>query len=419
MIVRNLFRPKAQAVAQTLTLPELVEAMGFANSSGQAVTAEKAKNIATAYRCINVLGDDLAKMPLQVFTSRGPGQIERVQPSGRTENLAWLLEVSPNRFMTPFIFKKTLMQWLITYGNAYAWTPTLTAGMRREIHILAANTTRPVYDLYGNLWYQAAMPDGKMINIPDVEILHLKINSIDGITGRSVISYARESLGRQIGAYQVQGKFYDNGFTPTTIMQTDGALSADARKKIRDEYIKASSESGVVVLDSKMLKVDMITMKPVDMQFLQSIEATDLEIANFFGVPLYKLNQGKQAYNSNEQQNLDYLSTTLDPYLVQFEQGARLRWLSQAEQDITYLRFNRDALLRTDAKTRADMLNTRIMSGQLTLNEARGIEDQGAEPGGDIRLIPGNMAVIEPDGSVRMLGGSGAGSSGGGANNAK
>ena len=417
MIIRNLFKPRA-AVQQTYTLPELVEAMGFANSSGHAVTAEKAKNIATAYRCINVLSDDLSKMPLQVFSSTGPGQIERLQPSGRRENLAWLLEVSPNRYMTPFIFKKTLMQWLITYGNAYAWTPSLAAGQRREIFILAANTTSPEYDPQGNVWYRAVLPNGAIINIPDVEILHLKINSIDGITGRSVISYARESLGRQMGAYEVQGKFYDNGFNPTGIIWTAGDVNAEARGKIRDSYVKASSESGLVVFDPKITKFDAITMKPVDMQFLQSIEATDLEIANFFGVPLYKLNQGKQAYNSNEQQNLDYLSTTLDPYLVQFEQAARLRWLTQSEQDTTYLRFNRDALLRTDAKTRAETTDKRILGGQLTLNEGRQIEDQPALPGGDIRLIPGNYAVIEPDGTVRMLGGSGAVPTGG-AQNAK
>jgi HK97 family phage portal protein len=112
-------------------------------------------------------------------------------------------------------------------------------------------------------------------------------------------------------------------------------------------------------------------------------------------VPLYKLNQGKQSYQSNEQQNLDYLNTTLDPYLVQWEQAAALKWLTEAEQNSMYFRFNRDALLRTDAKTRGETLEKAIFSGRLTPNEARQIEDLSAYTGGDDHYIPANMMPVE------------------------
>jgi HK97 family phage portal protein len=162
----------------------------------------------------------------------------------------------------------------------------------------------------------------------------------------------------------------------------------------------SSNAYRLAVMDAKISKFEVITMKPVDAQFLESINATDMQIANFFGMPAYKLNMGKQSYESNEQQDLDYLKTTLDPYLVQWEQAAALRWLSEAEQNYTYFRFNRDVILRTDAKTRTGILKDKIQSGQMTPNEARQIEDMPAYEGGDAHYIPANMAMVGADGTL-------------------
>ncbi len=377
-----------------------VDFLDLPTLSGQHVTAETSRNIATAYRCINVLSDDVAKLPLQTFMSRIPGQIERVKPSNRLQNISWLLEVSPNRWMTPLVFKKLAIMNLVTHGAAYIWQPPRAAGRRNELFLLPSSVTTPYFDLQGNLWYQVRMPNKSPENYPDVEVLALLINSVDGITGRSVISYARETLGRQLANYATQNKISGKGLNPSGIAWLAGELDAEARKKFKKIYEEAMKESGIAIFDPKVTKFEPITMKPVDAQFLESIQENDVEVANFFGVPLYKLNQGKQSYQSNEQQNLDYLNTTLDPYLVQWEQAAALKWLSEEEQNFIYFRFNRDALLRTDAKTRTETLEKRIFSGQLSPNEARQIEDMSAYAGGDARYIPANMGVVQSDGTL-------------------
>ncbi len=177
------------------------------------------------------------------------------------------------------------------------------------------------------------------------------------------------------------------------------------RKSYSEQMTGAENAYRLAVMDQKITKFEPITMKPVDAQFLESIQENDTEIANFFGVPLYKLNQGKQSYQSNEQQNLDYLNTTLDPYLVQWEQAAALRWLTEDEQNTMYFRFNRDALLRTDAKTRSETIEKRIFSGQLSPNEGRQIEDLPAYEGGDAYYIPANMGRLAQDGGIMVGGG--------------
>ena len=380
--------PPGAAPIMVEGLPPLI------TKSGQVVTPETAKNIATAYRCGNIISDDIAKMPLQQFTRKGD-QVNQIAPDPVTRNMAYLLQVAPNRYMTPFIFKKTMVNWLLFWGNALAWQPP---GSMRELYILPTNFTYPTFDRQGDLWYMTLLPDGTHLAIPSVEVLHLMINSNNGYWGRSILQYARESMGRQLGAYEAQNLVYSQGLNAAGIVWVNGELSGDARKKMRSEYEGIMSGSGnagrLAIFDNKIEKFESVSMKASDMQFLESIAATDAEIANFFGVPLYKLNQGKQSYNSNEQQQLDYLSTSLDPYLVQWEEGARLKWLSEKDQRSIYFKFIRESILRMDSKTRAELHQIKINSGQESPNEARETDDLSGYAGGEKRYMAANIVEI-------------------------
>jgi len=397
MILEALFsRLRARnAAVQPGMLMATDSLINYSTTSGQTVTEESAKKLATAYRCGNIISDDVAKMPFQMYQKRG-GTITRVGVDGVLRNLAYLCEIQPNRWLSPFLFKKALTLWMIYWGNAYIWMPV---SRNREMYILPSNSCEPVFDENNDRWYEVTFTDGDKQYIPDVEVLHLMINSSDGIIGKSVLRYAKETLGRQLGAHETEDKFYDQGLNPAGIIWMAGDINKEAREKVREAYEESMSGSSnahrLAILDQKVTKFEPITMKATDMQFLESMQLTDVDIANYFGMPLHKINMGKQAYNSNEQQNLDYLNTTLDPFLVQWEQGAVIKWLTVQEQVYTYFRFNRDVLLRTDAKSRGEYLEKKVFSGQLTPNEARAIEDMSAYEGGDRYYIPANMVTIK------------------------
>lgn len=402
MIIRNLIQnaPATPAPIVPATYPEYVRSFGAYTTAGKTVSAETAKTLATAYRCGNILSDDIARLPFQVFQKRGRS-IVQVDPNPVTRDTAYLIEIQPNRWMNPFVLKKTVMLWLIYYGNAYIWTPPSNY---REMFILAADKTRPVFDQDGNIWYQSTFPNGEEKMLAGVDVLHLMINSTDGLSGKSVLTYARETMGRQLGAHETQNLVYSQGLNPSAALYVAGDLNKEAREVVKQAYLSAIQGSkgsgGVAVFDNTVTKFEAISMKPVDAQFLETIQATDAEIANFFGMPLHKINMGKQSYESNTQQQQDYIDTTLDPYLVQWEQAARLKWLPLEEQTNTYFRFVREALLRMNAKERAEYLKNQILSGQLSPNEARQINDQSAYEGGDSYYIPANMAQVGPGGSL-------------------
>jgi HK97 family phage portal protein len=363
------------------------------------VDEDGAKKVATAYRCGNTIADDIAMMPLQQFNSFR-GNVQRIYPDATTRNTAYLLERQPNRWMAPLIWKRTIVNWLIWWGNAYVWTPP---SIWPEMFILNSGLTAPKFDENGNKWYATRFPDGSEGLLPDVEVAHLMINSKNGLYGISVLEYARETFGRQLAAHETQDSIAGDGLKPTAalwVKNNGKELSQSTRDTIADTYIHAVG-TGAAVFDSYLFdKFETITMKPTDAQFLEGIAATDADIANFFNFPLHKLNMGKQSYESNEQQELNYLKSCLNPYCIQVEQVGGLKWIAEKDQPFQYLKFNRDAILQTDAKTRTEILVKKVQGGILTPNQALQIDDMNGFVGGDSHYLQASYGRILEDGSI-------------------
>ena len=363
--------------------------------SKQDVSPELAKRVAVVYRCASTISDDIAHMPLQQFVRTKAGA-EHVPPNALMHNMAYLLEVQPNRWMTPFILKKTCIEWLLFWGNALIWMPPPPAP--RELYILPANVTVPKQDPGGDIWYEVHFQSGERRFIPAVEVLHVMINSTNGIWGRSVLEYAKDTIGRRAAQSVTQDNIQANGLTPNAYIQVNATLDKPAREKYRDAYSEAiagaENAGQLAVFDNKITKFEAISINPKDAEFLASMEATDGDICNFFKFPEYKLNMGKQSYESNDQQDEDYLKSTLDPFLVQWEQAARLRWLPEADQPTNYYKFIREAILRMNAKARADLYEVRIRTGTMTPNEAREAEDMNQYSDGDqFWMLNNNLPV--------------------------
>ncbi len=396
---------KVKEDPQATPRPDYAPSYGYRSASGEMVTVQKSQSIATAYRAKNIISDDVAKMPFQVMRRVGRS-IQQVEPDPVTRNMAYLLQVSPNLWgWTPFQFKKATIEWLLFYGNSYIWNPTKGP---RQLLVLPADKTAPVFDMQGNLWYRHTFSNQVTSYIPSVEILHLLINpDATGFIGRGVITFARETFGRQLASYKTQAKFFSQGFMPAAYVKMDGELNAEARKKVRDAYEESISSAEnayrLAVFDDKIKEFSPIDIQLKDAQFLESIDATDRDVCNFFGLPEHMLNRGKEAFNSNEQKYIEYLQGTLDAYLVAWEEAARIRWLSNAEQPNTYFKFIREALLRMDSRARAESMARRIQNGMMTPNEGREKDDMSAYDGGDIHLVPANMALVNGDGTITAI----------------
>jgi phage portal protein BeeE len=153
------------------------------SNAGKVVNPERARGVATAYRAVNVISDDIAKMPLQLYRQEGEIKV-RVLPDGTKRNISYLLEICPNVWgWTPFQLKKNLAQWLLLYGNAYVWKAPVPPN---QLLVLGADVTFPVFGGDGTIWYRT-MLDGREVYLPGAEVLHTLINPDNsGHYGRGV-----------------------------------------------------------------------------------------------------------------------------------------------------------------------------------------------------------------------------------------
>jgi len=399
MLLKSLFKNNSLKLDNNNSpRGEYEPSYGRQTKSGETVSVFSSQGIATAYRAKNIISDAVAIMPFKQYRRVG-SDIQSIEPDDVTRNMPYLMQISPNLWgFSPFYMKKCFVEWLLFYGNAYQWKPPVSPA---QTFILPASRTKPVFDMDGNLWYEHYFTNSfKPSYIPSVEILHLMINPDEtGYMGRGVISYARETFGRRIAANKTQSMLYSQGFMPAATIKFDGDLNGDMRKKIRESYEEAMSGSDnayrLAIFDKKVLEYTPVDLNLKDSEWLDSISATDDDIALFFGMPGHMLNKGKEAYNSNEEKFEEFVTLTLDPFLVPWEEGARIRYIPEAEQATTYFKFKREALLRMKAQERATLNQTRIQSGQMTPNEARAMEEQNPYPLGSRYYMNSATVPIE------------------------
>jgi len=385
------------------TTPELVGGGSSAMTlSGQRVTEAGAMRISTYYRCLNLITDDLSMVPFQSFHKQSAEDIQRIIPDPLSWNMPYSVEIRPNPYQVPIQLRKQFWKSVIVHGNGYQWNP---AGTRYLYNLLPFCTEAVMRD-DGSVWYVTALSGGKVKEIPAIEVKNVLINPKTVFKGSGVLEHARETLGTRQAGNTTKASMFKRGLMPSAIAEFEGDMNKESRQKVRDSYWEAVSGAdaagGVVVLDGKVRKFTLAEIKPADAQFLESVEATDNDIANFFAMPSYKLNMGKQSYQSNDQQDEDYMRSTLDPYLVQDEQASNVSWVPRFDQGKTYWKYNRDAFLRMNSKARAAYLKDKIFSGQYTPNQALAVDDLPGYPEGNVRYVPSNMAVIK-DGTVTAI----------------
>lgn len=349
--------------------------------TGENISQASALTLSAVYRCVTILMDDVGRLPTHCFRIKGEDrEIDRDHPTTR------ILSIAANEAMTPIAYTQLMEMRRELWGNAYAHVQTDYNGMVEELIPLPPEYVVPYIDEDGALWYTVNLPGMEPRKLPNYDVVHVRGFSTDGISGNSILGYARETIGVGQAEQKFEGRIYSQGMKLGGVIETPSKLGPDEKDVVRREFERMTSglsnmhRVAVLNVGEKFTAMDM-PLK--DAQFVESRQFNIAEIARFWGMPLYKLQEGKQAYSSNEQQALDYLANPLDAILVQYEQEYRRKLLSPGEQKKRYFRFNRAALLRTDVTARGAFLKTMVEAGIYTRNEARAYEELNAYRGND------------------------------------
>ena len=368
---------------------------GFGEVGGVAVTERSALGFAAVWACVLAISQDIAALPCQLYQDTPTGGKEKV--SGHPATRLLNLQASPLQNALPH--RQAMIATVLLHGNAYA---LIEYGARYKpvaLHYKHPRNTEVIRS-NGKLYYRFA---GDATIYQDYEVIHLRGLCLDekGIMGLSVLSAARENIGQGLAAQRGGTAFYNNGARISGALQTDSVFKdAAAAARIRADwqsiYGGAENAGKVAVLEGG-LKFQAISLPPGDAQFLEARKFTRGEIASLFRVPPHKIGDLERSTNNNiEQQSIDYVQNTLQPWLVNIEQEYRLKLLTTREQDSCYFRHNIGALLRADATARGNYYRTMIDIGVYSINDVLALEEMnGIGTEGDVRFVQDNRQSLE------------------------
>ncbi len=390
-------------------------------SSGKYVTERSAMQMTAVYCCVRILSEAVASLPLQFYRYTDDGGKEKAVD----HPLYFLLHDEPNPEMTSFIFRETLMTHLLLWGNAYSQIIRNGKGEVVALYPLMPDRMKVDRDEHGRLYYEYTVYDsddvdgrkgtnkvGRTVRLQPHDVLHIPGLGFDGLVGYSPIAMAKNAIGLAIATEEYGSKFFANGAAPSGVLEHPGTIKDPS--KVRESWQTTFGGSGnankIAVLEEGM-KYTPISISPEQAQFLETRKFQIDEIARIFRVPPHMIGDlEKSSFNNIEQQSLEFVKYTLDPWVSRWEQAMVRALLTPDEKKKYFFKFNVDGLLRGDYQSRMNGYATARQNGWMSANDIRELENLDripAEQGGDLYLINGNMTKLEDAGIFAADGGSG------------
>ena len=387
------------------------------STSNKVVTERSAMQMTAVYCCVRILSEAIASLPLHTYRYASNGS----KVKATDHPLYFLLHDEPNPEMTSFMLRETMMTHLLLWGNAYAQVIRNMRGEVIALYPLMPNRMIVDRDEDGHLYYEyqrstsdAPTDKQSIVRLHPSEVLHIPGLGFDGLVGYSPIAMAKNAIGMSMACEEYGASFFANGSSPGAILEHPGVMKDP--EKVRNAWNEAFRGPGnankVAVLEEGM-KYTPISINPQEAQFLETRKFQVNEIARIFRIPPHMIGDlEKSSFSNIEQQSLEFVTYTLDPWVIRWEQALHRVLFSPAEKKDYFVKFNVDGLLRGDYQSRMTGYATARQNGWMSTNDIRELEGMdllSEEEGGNLYLINGNMTKLEDAGAAY---GSGSGNQG-------
>jgi len=384
------------------------------------VKGKNALKIDTVFACVRILSESVAKLPLKVYQEDEGG----VQKQTRHPTYQ-LLKLRPNPYMSAFDFWKCVDAQNSIYGNAYVNIEFDNRGKIAGLWPMDAAKVKVIVDddtaLSGviqsrsKVWYEIDLGYEKRKLMPE-EVLHYKGGvTLNGIVGLSPLDCLKSTLENGASANKFINNFYKQGLQVKGIVQYVGDLNEGAKKTFRENFESMSSglsNSHRVALMPIGYQFIPIALNMHDAQFLENNQLTIRQIAAAYGIKMHQLNDLSRATHTNvAEQQKEFYTDTLQSRLTMYEQETTYKlFLDKELHDGFFYRFNVDAILRADLKSRYEAYRIGVQGGFLTPNEPRALENLPPMDGGDQLYLNGSAVPITQAGAAyKVKGGDGTG----------
>lgn len=371
-------------------------------TSGKPVNERTAMQTTAVYACVRILAETVASLPLHVYEYKDGGK-ELVYD----HPLYYLLHDEPNPEMTSFVFRETLMSHLLLWGNAYAQIVRDGSGRVLGLYPLLPNKMDVDRDNRGRIYYvysrdtneNPMFKDYGDIKLRAEDVLHIPGLGFDGLIGYSPIAMAKNAVGMTLACEEYGASFFANGANPGGVLEHPGVLKdpSKVRESWNSVYRGTNNAHKIAVLEEGM-KYQQIGIPPEEAQFLETRKFQINEIARLYRIPPHMVGDlEKSSFSNIEQQSLEFVKYTLDPWVIRWEQSLQKALLLPGEKNKYFIKLNVDGLLRGDYQSRMNGYATGRQNGWFSANDIREMENMNPIPdeeGGNLYLINGAMTKL-------------------------
>mgnify|MGYP001043681899 CR=1 FL=1 len=381
-----------RVIANSWELDEFLRGQDGASWSGQQVNATTAMKVAAVYACVRIISGAVATLPLHVKR-----RIDARTREDASDSQLWqLVRRKPNRWQTPSQFRRMMQAHVLLRGNGVALKVPGTRGVQ-ELIPLHPDRVRIEQNPDLTLKFTWTRTDGTSQVFRQNEVLHLAGLTLDGITGVTPITYARETIGLALAEERHGATQFKNGLNVGGYLKSDKRLGPEGRSNLReamDDFRMGGDRAGAWMVLEDGITAERLTMTADDAQWIESRKFSRSDIAMFFGVPPHMIGDTDKSTSWGtgiEQQSLGFVAYTLEDHLTMWEEAGNRDLIPQTDAEL-YFRFNRAALVRGDIKTRWAAHVQALQWGVVSPNEIRAVEDMNPREGGDIFYPPPNTA---------------------------
>lgn len=401
--IKNIFHIKNK---ETISLGDanIREWFGLSEVKAEAMSE------ATYFTCLKMLSETLGKMSIKFYQDTERGIV-----NAESNRVYRLLKNRPNPLMTPTTFFSTLENNRNNSGNAYAW---IQRGLIKKkygaeqgikaLWVMPSQNVQVIIDDVGIFagngdiyyWYSDKY-SGESYVFPSRDVLHFKTStSFDGITGAAVKDILENTIDGGLQSQKFMNNLYRGGLTAKAALQYTGTLNEKLQKQLVknfEEYANGANNAGKFIPIPIGFKIEPLNIKLTDSQFFELKKYSALQIAGAFGIKPNQINDyEKSSYENSEMQNISFYVDTELYILKQYEEEMTYKLLTETERkEGMFFKFNESAILRTDAKTQAEILTSYVQNGVYTPNEARSYRNMASIEGGDDLICNGNYIKVK------------------------
>ena len=377
------------------------------SNSGKPVNERTAMQMTAVYSCVRILAESIAGLPLHLYKYNDRGGKEKAID----HTLYRLLHDEPNPEMSSFVFRETLMTHLLLWGNAYAQIIRNGKGDVMALYPLMPNRMKVDRDDKGNLYYEyshrtdeANTMKESTVKLKPTDVFHIPGLGFDGLVGYSPIAMAKNAIGMAIACEEYGAKFFANGAAPSGVLEHPGTIKdpEKVRESWQGKFGGSENANKIAVLEEGMKYVP-IGIAPEQAQFLETRKFQLNEIARIFRIPPHMIGDlDKSSFSNIEQQSLEFVKYTLEPWIARWEQTIQRSLFNEKEKRDYFAKFNLEGLLRGDYESRMKGYSVGIQNGFMSPNDIRELENLDLIPdedGGNLYLVNGNMLPLTMAGS--------------------